>query len=180
MRLRVRAILNRADLLLIHSTDRANLSGAFNYWQMVVDLRPYAFQVNLSLIHQNFCLTHLTQCGAAVFQKCPDSALFRLPALTNTDVRNWMKNTFPTELSLLQAKEGNPADLLLVQNTVLRKALEDLYRIVDAGDTKLTKLTELFERRTAVFSPAQGFSNSSYHRNGTCSSDGSVRKYTYF
>lgn len=72
---------------------------------------------------------------------------------------------------MLQAKEGNPADLLLVQNAVLRKALEDLYRIANIGDAKLTKLTELLERRTAVLSPAQGFSTGSYHRNGLCSSD---------
>ncbi|KAJ7853174.1 hypothetical protein B0H14DRAFT_3655369 [Mycena olivaceomarginata] len=106
-------------------------------------LRPYAFQ-----------------CGAAIFQKCPKSALFRLPAFCDTDVRNWMQSTFPSELSLLQAKEGSPADLLLVQNAVLRKTRENLYRIANIGDAKLTKLTELFERRTA--SPAQGFSNSSY------------------
>ncbi|KAF7371837.1 hypothetical protein MVEN_00040500 [Mycena venus] len=141
-------ICPKAESIRDEIANRANLSGAFNYWQMVVDLRPYAFQ-----------------CGAAIFQKCPDSALFRLPAFTNTDVRNWMKNTFSTELSLLQAKEGNPADLLLVQNAVLRKALEDLYRIANVGDAKLTKLTELLERRTAVLSPVQGFSAASYHRN---------------
>ncbi|KAJ7019185.1 hypothetical protein C8F04DRAFT_916431, partial [Mycena alexandri] len=122
-------------------TDRANLSGAFNYWQMVIDLRPYAFQS-----------------GAAIFQKCPKSVIFRLPAFCDTDVRNWMKSTFPSELSLLQAKEGNPVDLLLVQNAVLRKALEDLYRMANIGDAKLTRLTQLLERRTAALSPAQGFS----------------------
>jgi hypothetical protein len=36
--------------LLIYFTDRANLSGAFNYWQMVIDLRPYAFQVSLEAL----------------------------------------------------------------------------------------------------------------------------------
>ncbi|KAJ7751177.1 tRNA synthetases class II (A)-domain-containing protein [Mycena olivaceomarginata] len=89
------------------------------------------------------------KCGAVIFQKCPKSALFRLPAFCNPDVRNWMESTFPSELSLLQAKEGNPADLLLVQNAVLRKTLEDL----------------ILERRTAVLSPVQGFSAALYHRN---------------
>ncbi|KAJ7809805.1 hypothetical protein B0H14DRAFT_3481198 [Mycena olivaceomarginata] len=79
-----------------------------------------------------------------------------LPAFCDTDVRNWMQSTFPSELSLLQAKEGSPADLLLVQNAGLRKALEDLYRIANIGDAKLTKLTELFERRTAVLSSGAG------------------------
>ncbi|KAJ7019288.1 hypothetical protein C8F04DRAFT_1404365 [Mycena alexandri] len=141
-------ICPKAESIRDEIADRANLSGAFNYWQMVIDLRPYAFQS-----------------GAAIFQKCPKSALFRLPAFCDTDVRNWMKSTFPSELALLQAKEGNPVDLLLVQNAVLRKALEDLYRIANIGDAKLTKLTQLLERRTAVLSPAQGFSTASYHQN---------------
>ncbi|KAJ7845001.1 hypothetical protein B0H14DRAFT_2584897 [Mycena olivaceomarginata] len=131
-------ICPKAESIRDEIANRANLSGAFNYWKMS---------------------------GAAIFQKCPKSALFRLPAFCNTDVRNWMQSTFPSELSLLQAEEGSPADLLLVQNAVLRKSLEDLYRIANIGDAKLTKLTELFERRTAVLSPAQGFSNYSYHRN---------------
>ncbi|KAJ7920252.1 hypothetical protein B0H13DRAFT_1867733 [Mycena leptocephala] len=112
-----------------------NLSGAFNYWQM---------------------------CGAAICQKCPKSALFRLPAFCDTDARNWIQSSLPSELSLLQVKEGSPAGLLLIQNTVLRKALEDLYKLANIGDGKLTKLTELLERLTAVLSPAQGFSTGSY------------------
>ncbi|KAJ7831989.1 hypothetical protein B0H13DRAFT_1915207 [Mycena leptocephala] len=116
-----------------------NLSGAFNYWQM---------------------------CGAAICQKCPKSALFRLPAFCDTDARNWIQSSLPSELSLLQVKEGSPAGLLLIQNTVLRKALEDLYKLANIGDGKLTKLTELLERLTAVLSPAQGFSTGSYLRNG--------------
>ncbi|KAJ7933526.1 hypothetical protein B0H13DRAFT_1856031 [Mycena leptocephala] len=141
-------ICPKAESIRDEIANRANLSGAFNYWQMVIDLRPYAFQ-----------------CGAAIFQKCPKSALFRLPAFCDTDFRTWMQSTFPSELSLLQVKEGSPADLLLIQNAVLRKALEDLYKLANIGDAKLTKLTELFERRTAVLSPAQGFSIGSYHRN---------------
>jgi hypothetical protein len=60
-RSQVRAITVTApNSLLIHFTDRANLSGAFNYWQMVIDLRPYAFQVNFeALLRQNVCLTFL-------------------------------------------------------------------------------------------------------------------------
>ncbi|KAJ7916427.1 hypothetical protein B0H13DRAFT_2449107 [Mycena leptocephala] len=141
-------ICPKAESIRDEIANRANLSGAFNYWQMVIDLRPYAFQ-----------------CAAAIFQKCPKSALFRLPAFSDTDVRNWMQSTFPSELSLLQAKEGSPADLLLIQNAVLRKALEDLYKLANIGDAKLTKLTEILERRTAVLSPAQGFSTASYHQN---------------
>jgi hypothetical protein len=71
-----------------------------------------------------------------IFQKCPKFAHFRLPAFRNPDVRNWMESTFPSELSLLQAKEGNPADLLLVQNAALRKTLKDLYRMANIGDAR--------------------------------------------
>ncbi|KAK7014627.1 hypothetical protein R3P38DRAFT_3205541 [Favolaschia claudopus] len=128
--------------------NRENLSGAFNYWQMIIDMRPYAFQS-----------------GAALFQSCPKSALFRLPAFQDEDVRNWMKTTFPEELTLLHAQAGDPADLLLVQNNVLRKALEDLFKICTSSDTKLVRLTALLERRTSALSPAQGFSTTAYHRN---------------
>ncbi|KAK6991492.1 hypothetical protein R3P38DRAFT_3438736, partial [Favolaschia claudopus] len=109
--------------------DRENLSGAFNYWQMIINMRPYAFQS-----------------GAAIYQSCPKSALFRLPAFQSEDA-------------------GDPADLHLVQNNVLRKALEDLFKICTSSDTKLVRLTALLERRTSALSPAQGFSTSSYHRN---------------
>ncbi|KAJ6513969.1 hypothetical protein DFH09DRAFT_1197104 [Mycena vulgaris] len=133
--------------------DRANLSGAANHWAMVQDLRPYLFQ-----------------CGAALLKKCPESAIFRLPALAEPDVQNWMANEFPTQLSLLQANAGNPVDLTRIQNEFLRTALEELRSISSAQQIELRKLRELFERRTAVLSPAQGFSAANYHRNAVDSS----------
>ncbi|KAJ6453900.1 hypothetical protein C8R47DRAFT_934035, partial [Mycena vitilis] len=145
----LRLICPNAESVQESIANKANLSGAWNYWKMVIDLRPYAFQ-----------------CGAAIFQKCPKSALFRLPAFMGSDVRNWMKTTFPSELALLQAKEGSPADLLLIQNTVLRKSLEDLFIICNDNAVKLKHMTDLIQRRTAVLSPAQGFSASTYHQNG--------------
>ncbi|KAJ6511689.1 hypothetical protein DFH09DRAFT_1434967 [Mycena vulgaris] len=135
--------------LICPKAEEIHASIATNYWLMVIQLRPYAFQ-----------------CGAAIFQKCPKSALFRLPAFTNTDVRNWMTTTFPTELALLQASAGSPVDLALVQNEVLRQSLADLYRICQTQAASLAKLHETIERRTAVLSPAKGFSTSTYHRNG--------------
>ncbi|KAJ7432722.1 hypothetical protein B0H11DRAFT_2260185 [Mycena galericulata] len=54
------------------------------------------------------------QCGAAIFQKRAE--------LDEDDV--------PSELTLLQARAENPLDLAMVQNAVLQKALEDLYKIV--------------------------------------------------
>ncbi|KAJ7202449.1 hypothetical protein C8J57DRAFT_1622921 [Mycena rebaudengoi] len=133
--------------------DKVNLSGAANHWAMVQHLRPYVFQ-----------------CGAALMQKCPDSAIFGLPALANADVRNWMKTEFPTQLSLLQANAGSPVDLTRIQNESLRTEMEELRCISNAQALELKKLRELFERRTAVLSPAKGFSASNYHRNAAVSS----------
>ncbi|KAJ7493956.1 hypothetical protein FB451DRAFT_1491519 [Mycena latifolia] len=160
-------ICPKAEEIQSGIADKANLSGAFKYWAMVIDLRPYAFQASVShRLSSVAVLIFYIQCGAAIFQKCPKSALFRLPAFANEDVRNWMKTTFPTELALLQANAGSPVDLMAVQNDVLRKSLEDLYRICSAQEASLRKLQETLERRTAVLSPAQGFSTSTYHRSG--------------
>ncbi|KAJ3713820.1 hypothetical protein C8R42DRAFT_683772 [Lentinula raphanica] len=49
---------------------KLNLSGAANFWRLVMDLRPYVFQ-----------------CGAAIYQHSSDSALlFKLPALSDPDI----------------------------------------------------------------------------------------------
>ncbi|KAJ7106637.1 hypothetical protein C8R44DRAFT_745109 [Mycena epipterygia] len=103
---------------------------------------------------------------AAIFQKCPKSALFRLPAFADSDVQNWMKTMFPKELVLLQANAGSPVDLAMVQNDVLRKSLQDLFQICSAQEASLRKLQETLERRTAALWPAQGFFTSTYDRNG--------------
>lgn len=86
--------------------------------------------------------------------------------MANADVRNWMKTEFPTQLSLLQANAGSPVDLTRIQNESLRTEMEELRCISNAQALELKKLRELFERRTAVLSPAKGFSASNYHRNG--------------
>jgi hypothetical protein len=48
---------------------KKNLTGSANYWLMVMTFQPFVFQ-----------------CSTAIFQLCPKSALFQLPALTNQDV----------------------------------------------------------------------------------------------
>ncbi|KAF8202063.1 hypothetical protein K438DRAFT_1716644 [Mycena galopus ATCC 62051] len=125
----------------IKDAGKDNLSGANHYWEMVIALRPYAFL-----------------CGAAIFQKCPRSSLFRLPAFTDRDVRNWMKNTFPMDLVLLQASAGSAPDIEAIQNTILRHALENFFRVVETQDRTIRELTQTIQRRTAVLSPTQGFS----------------------
>ncbi|KAF8130928.1 hypothetical protein K438DRAFT_1643350, partial [Mycena galopus ATCC 62051] len=131
----------------IRDAGKDNLSGANHYWEMVIALRPYAFL-----------------CGAAIFQKCPRSSLFRLPALADRDVRNWMKNTFPVDLVLLQASAASAPDIEAIQNTILRHALENLYRVVETQERTIRDLMQTIQRRTAVLSPTQGFSMNSYQR----------------
>ncbi|KAF4618297.1 hypothetical protein D9613_011520 [Agrocybe pediades] len=120
---------------------KRNLHGAANYWSMIIELRPYLFQ-----------------CGAAVYQICPESALFRLPAFKTPDVLNWMKSQFPNDLARLKAREGSELDLALIENELLRQALSDLKAIAVKQDDKLDQLYDVVVRRTGVLSPTKGFS----------------------
>ncbi|KAJ7154733.1 hypothetical protein C8R46DRAFT_442730 [Mycena filopes] len=133
----------------IKESGLANLSGADQYWDMVIKLRPYLFQ-----------------CGAAIFQKCPKSAIFRLPAFSDPDVINWMKSTFPSDLALLTAHKGSPTDLAQIQNVILQRALENMYGALSAQEKTIRNLSKTIERRTTALSPTQGFSSSAYHRQG--------------
>ncbi|KAJ7675075.1 hypothetical protein B0H17DRAFT_1140512 [Mycena rosella] len=125
-----------AEEILDSVAGKPNLSGTTNHWQMIMDLRPYLFQ-----------------CGAAIYQKWPKSSIFRLPAFMNHNVRNWIANTFPSELSVLQANAGNPVDLERIQNTFLRVALKEVRNLLAMQCLELKKVTSLLQRRTAVFSP---------------------------
>jgi hypothetical protein len=44
----------------------------------------------------------LNHCGATIYQLCPKSALFKLPALANKDIQTWMRTTFQTEVVVLR------------------------------------------------------------------------------
>ncbi|KAJ7930277.1 hypothetical protein B0H13DRAFT_1858907 [Mycena leptocephala] len=70
-----------AESILEKIEGTQNLTGASNYWQMVIELRPYMFQ-----------------CAAAIYQVQTQSALFKLPALQNPDVRKWMSEVFEQKL----------------------------------------------------------------------------------
>ncbi|KAJ6493137.1 hypothetical protein C8R45DRAFT_1136097 [Mycena sanguinolenta] len=125
-----------------------HLSGAFHHWEMVVELRDYLFQ-----------------CGAAIWQLVPDSLIFQLPAFQDRDVRNWMTTEYPTQLSTLQAAAGDPLEIERVQNVVLARALTSLNRTLSDTRNELRELRELLTHRTAVFTPARGFSAGMYTRN---------------
>ncbi|KAJ3730396.1 hypothetical protein C8R42DRAFT_650031, partial [Lentinula raphanica] len=115
---------------------KQNLSGAANFWKLVMDLRPYVFQ-----------------CGAAIYQHVPDSNIFKLPAFMDSDVTNWMKTEFPTQLSLIQAKAGSPVDLQRIQNESLRLALEEVRVIMTGMRIEMQKLSAQLDRRTQLLSP---------------------------
>jgi hypothetical protein len=147
-------------------TGKRNLSGASNYWQMLIDLRPYLFQVRVHLIGANLLLTppSFFQCAAALYQVRPNSALFRLPALCHAGVQEWMRTTFPAELCVLQANAGSPIDLARIQNEALRLSLEEVRSLLGAQYSQLKQLISMVQRRTAVLSPSKGYSNETYAR----------------
>ncbi|KAJ7238034.1 hypothetical protein C8J57DRAFT_1246766 [Mycena rebaudengoi] len=102
----------------------------------------------------------------AIYQVQPKSALFKLPALQNPDVRNWMSSVFPVDLKRLKDSEKEPLDLARIQNEALRLSLEEV-RVQLVQQTRiLERMKQKFERRTAVFSPAKGYSNEAYARSG--------------
>ncbi|KAJ7726564.1 hypothetical protein DFH07DRAFT_1000760 [Mycena maculata] len=128
---------------------KENLSGEANHWLMVMELREYFFQ-----------------CGAAIWQIHPDSALFRLPAFQVQDVRNWMSNGYPPALSVLQAAVGSPVDLQRIQHAATVAALQEMRDMLGRQNILIRQLNDTVNRRTAVFTPARGFSASAYHQNG--------------
>ncbi|KAK7041335.1 hypothetical protein R3P38DRAFT_3260913 [Favolaschia claudopus] len=128
---------------------KQNLVNAVRHWDMIIALRPYLFQ-----------------CAAAIFQKCPNSAIFKLPALANRDVQNWMKTEFPEKLSRLRAEAGSSIDLERNQNSEIHRALSQVTTYLVHQNNDIRKLKEVLERRTAPLSPAQGFSAATYHHRG--------------
>ncbi|KAF9065976.1 hypothetical protein BDP27DRAFT_1297792 [Rhodocollybia butyracea] len=139
-----------AEEVLDSIVGRQNLTGAANYWTMIINLRPYLFQ-----------------CAAAIFQVCPKSSVFRLPALANSDVQNWMRSTFPTDLSLLKANAGNPLDLERLQNDILQRELSAMNATLQSQSAQISRLLQIVERRTEIFSPAKGYSIAKYHQSAT-------------
>jgi hypothetical protein len=111
-------------------------------------------------------LLNYHQCAAALYRVRPNSALFRLPALTRSDVREWMTTDYPSQLTILQAKEGSPVDLERMQNAILRRSLEELRALQAESNMQIHKLTQLIERRTQVFSPAKAYSHETYNSRG--------------
>ncbi|KAF8221946.1 hypothetical protein L208DRAFT_1382060 [Tricholoma matsutake] len=101
-------------------------------------------------------------CGAAIFELCPKSALFKLPALANQEVQTWMKTTFWTELSALQAAAGSSVYLAWIQNEALWQALEENWCLQQDQKLQMEKLIQMLQQQTVsqvdlVLPPAAAF-----------------------
>lgn len=87
-----------------------------------------------------------------------------------------MKTDFRTSLSLLKSKEGSPVDLQRIQNESLRLALEEVRSLLVTSNLTLTALCQKMERRTNIFSPTKGFSNTTYQDSFNISIGGTTSK----
>lgn len=128
---------------------------------------PYVFQVSFFHFSHDIIPNILNhQCGAAIFELCPKSALFKLPALANQEVQTWMKTTFWTELSALQAAAGSSVYLAWIQNEALWQALEENWCLQQDQKLQMEKLIQMLQQQTVVLSPTQGFSTWTYAQWG--------------
>ncbi|KAK6966739.1 hypothetical protein R3P38DRAFT_3299484 [Favolaschia claudopus] len=124
------------------------LVGAVRHWDMIIALRAYLFQ-----------------CAAAIFQKCPNSAIFKLPALANRDVQNWMKTEFPEKLSRIRAEAGSSIDLERIQNSEIHRALSQVAKSPNGSPNHRTdasnKVAEMRNNSAATASEYTAASSSS-------------------
>lgn len=80
-----------------------------------------------------------------------------------------MKTTYRTEITLLAAKAGSPADLARIETECIRDALQRVITIQEKTHQELVLLREQLGRRTAILSPTQGFSMENYvRRRSSC------------
>lgn len=129
-------------------------------WLLCCGLIFFRWVYSLILFHSSL----LWQCGAAIYEQCPDSVIFKLPALAHQDVRNWMTTTFCTDLAILQANAGNPVDLQRIQDRSIQLAFEEVRALQSKNASEMKKLMTMLDRRTSVLSPTKGFSMDTYHQ----------------
>jgi hypothetical protein len=76
-----------------------------------------------------------------------------------------MKTDFPTNLSLLQAKAGNPVDLQRIQDESMRLSLEEMRCLLASQSLELRALHHKLERQTAILSPVKSFPAAAYNQS---------------
>ncbi|KAJ9111320.1 hypothetical protein QFC20_002611 [Naganishia adeliensis] len=114
------------------------IRGSLAFWKVIVCLRPRLFLG-----------------AAAIRQKYPDSALFRLPALVYPKVVEWMDKFHPKDLESLD-KESQQVNLDNIQSEIVAEQLAGIHGRLLGLETKLANLCELLDRRTAVLLPSKG------------------------
>lgn len=77
-----------------------------------------------------------------------------------------MTSGSPAELATLQAAAGDPIQIERIQNELLARTLVGLARQLSDVKQELCELRGTMDRRTAIFTPARGFSSSLYQHNG--------------
>ncbi|KAF5373795.1 hypothetical protein D9758_000952 [Tetrapyrgos nigripes] len=98
----------------------------------------------------------LAEGTAAMYQELPESSIFKLPALSDPVIRNWMSTTFKTEYTILKAQAGSNIDLSRIQDAVIRESITGTNSRISQMTTQLTALSSILDRRTAHFSPTKG------------------------
>jgi hypothetical protein len=78
-----------------------------------------------------------------------------------------MRTGYPAELIAQQAAAGDPIQLERIQNAALVRALAGVRTLLSAVTDEIRELRAVVNRRTAVLTPARGFSSEVYHRNST-------------
>jgi hypothetical protein len=99
--------------------------------------------------------------AAAIRQEQPDSVLFRLPALQQDDVIDWMDNIYP---DLMEAAESERCQLNVdaIQSRLVAEQLCAVEARLSRLDDSLDKVKRLLEHlisRTNVLSPSRGVEN---------------------
>jgi len=83
----------------------------------------------------------------------------------NNDVKNWMKTEFPQSLALLKAQAGDPLETERIQNSLLQRALDNVYTLLAEQTLQIKVLSQKLDRRTAVLSPTKSFSTDTYQHS---------------
>lgn len=81
--------------------------------------------------------------------------MFRLSALRDPDVVEWMDETYPADLSKLEA-ESQQTNFDNIQSEIIAEQLAGLSGRMTNLESKLDKILHLLARRTAVLSPSKG------------------------
>ena len=93
-----------------------------------------------------------------------------------------MTTEFPQSLSLLKAQAGDPLETERVQNSLLQRALDNMYALLAEQTLQIKIMSQKLDRRTAVLSPTKSFSADTYQHSYNASNRKSshfLRNYVY-